>query len=403
MTKVSNDDKNDFSGDEDFSSDKVLLTLNSGIKIRRRKNKRVIRYVGYSKKTNSKNDYREQILLFLPCRNEDHDILGSFDTYEQHYKSKGNMIQAKQRQYEHLVEELEQARVQAEDEINNFDEIAPNTEHNEAEDIEIGVIPSEEFIHFDPDSANHRDYDIGPEIGLPNNPVDIQTSAVRMPEDHYNILLRSLNCKQREFHNHVTKWINHKKEPLFAFLNGGAGTGKSVVIDALYQSLHRMLCSDEGEDPDDIRILLCVYTGKAAYNINGSTIASALHKKMYQTQQNMHADELNTFRTKYRNLSVVIIDEIFMVGNKTLTFINERLQQLTGTKTDFGGISVIAVGDLYQLSPVGDSWIFKDLSCTGQGLAKNLWKEHFQMFQLTEKMRQKEFYFRLLTTVVTRD
>ena len=64
--------------------------------------------------------------------------------------------------------------------------------------------------------------------------------------------------------------------------------------------------------------------------------------------------ELNTFRIKYKHLKVVIIDEISMVGNTTLSFIDSRLQQLTGTKAAFGGLSVIAVGDLYQLKPFSD-------------------------------------------------
>ena len=81
---------------------------------------------------------------------------------------------------------------------------------------------------------------------------------------------------------------------------------------------------------------------------------------------------------------------VIKVGYKLLTFINDRLQQLTGTKKDFGGISIIAVGDLYQLPPVGDSWVFNDLSGPGQGLAKNLWKEHFKIYKLTQIMRQKD-------------
>ncbi|XP_033725386.1 uncharacterized protein LOC117315346 [Pecten maximus] len=387
-----NDDQNedDVNENENFSNEDILVHLKNGIKIRRRKNKRVIRYVGYSKKTNSEQYYREKIFLFLPWRNENTDIISRYTTFEQHYRSNANIIQAVQKKYEHFVEELEQARLQAECELDDFDEVAPNTEHTEAEDSEIGPQPSEQFVHFDPDTQPHKNYDIGPDIGLPAKNSDVQTSPVRIPDDQYHKLLQSLNCKQREFHNHVSHWIQHKDEPLYAFLTGGAGTGKSVVIDTLYQTLHRTLCSEEGENPDDIRILLCAYTGKAAYNINGMTIASAFHKKMYQSQQNMYADELNTYRTKYRHLSVVIIDEISMVGNKLLAFIHERLQQLTGTKQDFGGVSIIAVGDLYQLSPVGDSWIFKDLSCPGQGLATNLWKEHFSMFELTEIMRQKD-------------
>ncbi|XP_069105156.1 uncharacterized protein [Argopecten irradians] len=388
--KISEHNEDDTFGEENFEQEDVLVHLKNGIKIRRRKNKRVIRYVGYSKKTNSEQYFRERILLFLPWRNESTDIINGYTTFEQHYRSKANIINAIQKKYENFVDELEQARLQAECELDDFDEVAPNTEHNEAEDADIGPQPSEQFVHFDPDTQCHKEYDIGPDIGLPAKTSDVQTSPVRISEQQYHRLLQSLNCKQREFHNHVSHWIQHRDEPLYAFLTGGAGTGKSVVIGTIYQTLHRALCSEEGDNPDDVRILLCAYTGKAAFNINGMTIASAFHKKMYQTQQNMYADELNTYRTKYRNLSVIIIDEISMVGNKLLAFIHERLQQLTGTKQDFGGVSIIAVGDLYQLSPVGDSWIFKDLSCPGQGLAKNLWKEHFTMFELTEIMRQKD-------------
>ena len=75
---------------------------------------------------------------------------------------------------------------------------------------------------------------------------------------------------------------------------------------------------------------------------------------MYKGTNHLSADELNTFRIKYRHLKVVIIDEISMVGYKMLSFIDTRLQQLTGSKTAFGGLSVIVVGDLYQLKPVND-------------------------------------------------
>lgn len=153
--------------------------------------------------------------------------------------------------------------------------------------------------------------------------------------------------KQREFFNHVLQWVKTKEEPIYFFLSGGAGVGKSVLIRALYQAMHRFLCSTECENPDDIRIFLCAYTGKAAYN-GGSAIASAFHQKINQNQQGLHCDELNTFRTKYRNLKLIIIDEISMVGNRSLSLIDSRLQLLTGIKKPFGGLSIIAVGDFFN-------------------------------------------------------
>ena len=89
-------------------------------------------------------------------------------------------------------------------------------------------------------------------------------------------------------------------------------------------------------------------------------------------------------------MKVIIIDEISMVGNKTLSLIDVRLQQLTGTKAVFGGLSVIAVGDLYQLKPVGHKLICLDLETGASSLAQNLWKELFTMFELVDIMRQKD-------------
>lgn len=107
----------------------------------------------------------------------------------------------------------------------------------------------------------------------------------------------------------------------------------------------------------------------------------------------MSADELNTFRVKYRHLKLVIIDEISMVGTNTLSFLDTRLQQLTGTKATFGGISIIAVGDLYQLMPVCDKWIFSDPSKDASALACNLWKDFFRLYELVDIMRQKGCLF----------
>lgn len=111
-----------------------------------------------------------------------------------------------------------------------------------------------------------------------------------------------------------------------------------------------------------MRILLCAYTSKAAFHINGSTISSVFYQRVKQSNQDLSCDKLHTFRRKYRTLSLVIIDEVSMVSNTMLNFINQMLQALTGTKKYFGGVSIIAVGDLYQIKPVSGSWIFKEMA-----------------------------------------
>ncbi|XP_061173328.1 uncharacterized protein LOC133182501 [Saccostrea echinata] len=375
----------------EFKDDSTLVVLKNGIKIKRRKTPRVIRYVRYSLKTDQENYYREKLMLFTPWRNESSDLLCGQQSFEQSFNHKKFFLTQKIKQYEHNADALEQAEQMAQGDLTEaYDELAPGAQQTEAEDEYEGNVDSEKFVHFNPERPiEQREYDIRNDVGIPSTRQLSEQSSVRLPDDEYLKLVASLNLKQREFFNHVMQWIKCKQEPIHAYLSGGAGVGKSVLIRALYQALHRYLCAKEGENPDDIRILLCAYTGKAAFNIGGQTIASAFHQKINQRQQNMHCDELNTFRTKYRNLSVVIIDKISMVGNAKLEFINDRLQLLTGLKKPFGDISIIAVGDFFQLTPIMDGWIFQDLKQNAQALACNLWKENFTLFELDEVMRQK--------------
>ena len=387
----SNESEDSLDVDNSQGSDLLYRTKN-GIKYKKRKVPRIIRYVKYNKKKDPENYFREQLMLFVPWRNEQKDLLGSFDTYEAHYNSVQTSLIPKRNEYEHHIEELELARQMMEDEQREYDQTAPNAEQENREAEEEGSKESEQFVYFNPSRVvEHRHYDIGIELQSTCSVPPVETSGIMLPDDEYLTLLRSLNLRQREFFNHIVHWIKCKDEPVYAFLTGGAGVGKSVVIRALYQTLYRILNLKDGENPDDKRILLCAYMGFAAFNISGQTICSAFHKKMYQgTYNHLSADELNTFRIKYRHLKVVIIDEISMVGNMTLSFIDTRLQQLTGSKAAFGGLSVIAVGDLYQLKPVGDFLICLDLKAGASSLARNLWKELFTMYELVDIMRQKD-------------
>ena len=69
----------------------------------------------------------------------------------------------------------------------------------------------------------------------------VETTGIMLPDEEYLNLFRCLNLRQREFFSHVIHWIKCRDEPLYAFLSGGAGVGKSVVIRALNQSLYRIL------------------------------------------------------------------------------------------------------------------------------------------------------------------
>ena len=51
---------------------------------------------------------------------------------------------------------------------------------------------------------------------------------------------------------------------------------------------------------------------------------------------------------------------------------------------------MIAVGDLFQLKPVFDNWIFDNTNHDYGDLAINVWSEYFTLFELTEIMRQRD-------------
>lgn len=71
--------------------------------------------------------------------------------------------------------------------------------------------------------------------------------------------------------------------------------------------------------------------------------------------------------------------------------INNRLKDIKGSSLPFGGVSIVAICDLFQLQPVMDNYIFKDMVNQEYGvLAPNMWQELFKMFELKEIMRQRE-------------
>ena len=70
--------------------------------------------------------------------------------------------------------------------------------------------------------------------------------------------------------------------------------------------------------------------------------------------------------------------------------INNHLKDIKGSKEDFGGVSIIAIGELFQLQPVFDGYVFNDIQNSEYSmLSPNLWKKYFTMYELDEIMRQR--------------
>ena len=147
------------------------------------------------------------------------------------------------------------------------------------------------------------------------------------------------------------------------FLSGPGGVGKSHVIKLIHSDTLKLLKLSGTFEPDDVTVLLTAPTGVAAFNINGMTLHSALllGRSKYSSFQPLSHDKLNTLRTKLSDDTV------------------------------FGGVSILAVGDLYQLPPVGQAQLFSPVSdCYAQLYGSgSLWVDQFRMIELTEVMRQR--------------
>ena len=192
---------------------------------------------------------------------------------------------------------------------------------------------------------------------------------------------------------HLTKTSD---KPFYAFLSGAGGVGKSHLIKSVYQAALKYYNTQAGEDFCRVHILLLAPTGKVASIIKGNTIHSGLAVPASQSFKNykpLDSGRLNTLRCKLGALKLILLDEISMVGNSMFTVqLNNRLKDLKGSKEDVGGVSIITLGDLFQLKPVMDGYIFTDVQCLTSYniLAPNLWKRYFRMFELDEIMRQRE-------------
>ena len=178
-----------------------------------------------------------------------------------------------------------------------------------------------------------------------------------------NIL--SLNKKQYSFHEYIVNWCWETKystqscEPFHVFLTGGAGMGKSHSVKCIFDTVNKLL-RRPGQSVEEILVLVCCPTGASAYQVNGSTLHSTfalpLKKCKYSDYLPMSQEKLSQMRSKFGNLSLLILDECSMIGADQLVTVHRRLCDIMESDREpFGNVSILAVGDLLQLPPVAQS------------------------------------------------
>ena len=124
----------------------------------------------------------------------------------------------------------------------------------------------------------------------------------------------------------------------FIYLTGAAGTGKTTLIERVLEE-------------NTLKKIVVAPTGVAALNIGGSTINSAF-RIGFDTFPIIQESNDPRFKKLLKNLELLIIDEISMVRAPMLDAISETLKLHRNSNEPFGGIHVLACGDLFQLPPV---------------------------------------------------
>ncbi len=366
----------------------------------------VIRFARFSQQKTPEKFYGTLLKLYLPYRRDEQLKSARFPTYESFYAFASvklpstdelqrvfSIVNENRQKYEKHNEAIEKA-------IEDFEQNGP------IEDAWTTLAPANELIRLesnmereptDPNEVNEQE-------DIPEYTASTSFSNTAMPLmeatqlNHAQIrkMYQSLNHTQASIFYAVRDWCKRcvsgeSPQPFLYFLNGGAGVGKSHVIKSIYTEaskiLRRLPCMRERTDISQPTVLLTAFTGTAAFNISGKTLHCLLKlprslKPPYQGLGN----SLDEMRADLSNAHILIIDEISMVSKQLFAYVNWRLQQIKGNQKPFGGLSILAVGDFFQLPPLGRA---KPL-CVYEDHVLDFWKDNFQMITLTQIMRQRD-------------
>ena len=127
------------------------------------------------------------------------------------------------------------------------------------------------------------------------------------------------------------------------FLTGKAGTGKTTFLKRVVETSRK-------------RIIVVAPTGVAAINAGGVTIHSFFQLPFSPYVPNAKIKSKYDFGKEKRriiaSLDLLIIDEISMVRSDLLDAVDAVLRRYRDRYKPFGGVQLLMIGDLQQLTPV---------------------------------------------------
>ena len=172
------------------------------------------------------------------------------------------------------------------------------------------------------------------------------------------------------------------------FLTGKAGTGKTTFLRSLRERLPKQM-------------VVTAPTGVAAINAGGVTLHSFFQlpfgplagRETEQPHFRFSRDKI----AMIRGMDLLVIDEISMVRADLLDAVDDVLRRYRDRRKPFGGVQLLMIGDLQQLSPVvkDSEWeLLKDLYDTPYFFGSRALREtDYACIELTRVYRQQDGRF----------
>jgi len=140
-----------------------------------------------------------------------------------------------------------------------------------------------------------------------------------------------------------TAWEFVEKTGKSVFLTGKAGTGKTTFLRKVVEESRK-------------RVVVVAPTGIAAINAGGVTIHSFFQLPLHPFIPGAKIESKFAFskekRSIIKTMDLLIIDEISMVRSDLLEAVDSVLRRFRNRFKPFGGVQLLMIGDLQQLTPV---------------------------------------------------